>query len=126
MMKPVSLKVAVPNCLLFVRDSKITDIPDVDYGEAAPAWSIPTCVVVNCLVDSEGETDITVGAANRVSPDRKLIFDGVLETPSRKLVLDLVSDEVVAEVGVPSAKNRIRVWTDGHHECAERVVIGIG
>jgi hypothetical protein len=35
-MKPISLKVAVPNCLLFVRDSEIADIPDVDYGEERP------------------------------------------------------------------------------------------
>jgi len=125
-MKPVSLNVAVPNCLLFVRDSTVADIPDVDYGEAKPIWSIPTCVVVNCMVDSEGETNITVGEANQVSQNRKPVFDGVLETPSRKLVLDLVSDEKVLEVNVPSAKNRVRVWTDGRHECAEQVVIGIG
>lgn len=125
-MKPISLKVAVPNCLLFVRDSMIADIPDVDYGEAAPIWSIPTCIIVNCMVDSEGKTNITVGAARHVCQNGRPVFDGVLETPSRKLILDLVSEETVLELNVPSTKIRLRVWTDGRHECAEKVVIGIG
>jgi hypothetical protein len=125
-MKPISIDVAVPNCLLFVRDSMVAEIPDVDYGEAKPIWSTATCIVVNCMVDSEGKTNITVGAAGQVFQTRRPIFDGLLETPSRKLILDLVSDEKVLEVGVPSAKSRIRVWTDGRHECAEQVVIGIG
>jgi hypothetical protein len=81
---------------------------------------------VTCLVDSEGETDITVGAAHDVLQNRRPVFDGILEAPSRKLILDLVSDETVLEINLPSAKNRIRVWTDGRHVCAEQVVIGIG
>jgi hypothetical protein len=106
MMKPISLKVAVPNCLLFVRDSMIDDVPNEDYGNAAPVWSIPTCLVICCLIDCEGETDITVGAATDVLQQHEPIFDGTLETPSRKLVLDLVSKEKVLEVGVPSPNNR--------------------
>jgi hypothetical protein len=126
MMKPISLKVAVPNGLLFVKDSMIADVPNEDYGNAAPVWSIPTCLVVCCLIDCEGETDITVGAVTDILQQHKPVFDGILETPSRKLVLDLVSQEKVLEVGVPSPKNRVRVWTDGRHQCAETVVIGIG
>jgi len=104
----------------------IADVPNEDYGNAAPVWSIPTCLVICCLIDCEGETDITVGAVTDVLQQHKPVFDGILETPSRKLVLDLVSQEKVLEVGVPSPKNRVRVWTDGRHQCAETVVIGIG
>jgi hypothetical protein len=125
-MKPVSLKVAVPNALLFIRDARIAEVPDVDYGDGSSVWSIPTCVVITCLIDSEGETDITVGNTSEVKPSNKLLFDGTLETPSRKLILEIVPDEKILEVSVPFATNRIRIWTDGHHRLAEKVVIGIG
>jgi hypothetical protein len=124
-MKSTSMKIAVPNGLLFVRDSKNLNIPDLG-DEGASCWSIPTCIMIQCLVDSEGETSITIGAANEVKTDRKLLFDGTLETPSRKVILEIVPGEKVLEMGVPFATNRIRIWTDGRHRLAETVVIGIG
>jgi hypothetical protein len=124
-MKSTSMKIAVPNGLLFVRDAGILNIPDLD-DERASYWSIPTCVMIQCLVDSEGETSVTIGGANQVEPDRKLLFDGTLETPSRKVILEIVPGEKVLEMSVPFATNRIRIWTDGRHRLAETVVIGIG
>lgn len=82
--------------------------------------------MIQCLVDSEGETSVTIGAANQVKPDQKLLFDGTLETPSRKVVLEIVPGEKVLEMSVPFATNRIRIWTDGRHRLAETVVIGLG
>jgi hypothetical protein len=125
-MKPVSLKVAVPNALLFIRDARIPDVPDVDYGDGSSVWSIRTCVVITCLVDSEGETDITIGDTSEVKPSNKLLFNGTLETPSRKLILEIVPDKKILEVSVPFATNRLRIWTDGRHRLAETVVIGLG
>ncbi|MBX9776851.1 MAG: hypothetical protein K2Y71_20930 [Xanthobacteraceae bacterium] len=124
-MKSTSMKIAVPNGLLFVRDSKNLNIPNLD-DETASCWSMPTCIMIQCLVDSEGETSITIGAANQVKPDRKLLFDGTLDTPSRKVILEIVPGEKVFEMGVPFATNRIRIWTDGRHRLAETVVIGLG
>jgi hypothetical protein len=126
MMKPVSLKVAVPNALLFMRDARIPEVPNVDYGDGSSVWSIPTCVVITCLVDSEGETDITIGNTNEVKPSNKLLFDGTLETPSRKVILEIVPGETIFETNVPFARSRIRIWTDGRHQLAEKVVIGLG
>src|SRR5688572_25508133 len=125
-MKPVFLKVAVPNALLFIRDAGITSVPDVDYGDGSSIWSIPTCIAITCLVDSEGDTGITIGDTSEVTPNNKLLFNGTLETPSRKLLLEVVPDKKILEVGVPFAASRIRIWTDGHHRLAETVVIGIG
>jgi hypothetical protein len=44
---------------------------------------------------------------------------------SRK-ILEIVPGEQILEIRVPFATNRIRIWTDGRHRCAERVVIGLG
>lgn len=125
-MKPVSLRVAIPNALLFIRDARIPDVPDVDYGDGSSVWSIPTCVVITCLVDSEGETDITIGDTSEIKQSSKLLFNGTLETPSRKLILEIVPDKKILEISVPFATNRMRIWTDGHHRLAETVVIGLG
>jgi hypothetical protein len=120
-----SMQIALPNGLLFVRDSKIRKFPDID-DEKASFWSIPTCVMIQGLVDSEGETGITVGAVNQVSQSKPPAFDRMLETPSRRLIFEIVPGETVHEVGVPTDKTRIRIWTDGRHRCAETLVIGVG
>jgi hypothetical protein len=124
-MKSISTKIAVPNGLLFVRDSKILDIPDLDDEQAA-YWSIPTCIMIQCLVDSEGETSVSIGPANEIKREQKLLFDGTIDTPSRKVILEIVPGEQILEMTVPFATNRIRIWTDGRHRCAETVVIGLG
>jgi hypothetical protein len=125
-MEPISLKVAVPNGLLFVRDSKIRDVPNTDFDDGASVYAIPTCIMLTCMVDSEGETDITIGEANQIEPSNRLLFDGALETPSCRLMLEIVPGEPILEVDVPSAKSQIRIWVDGRHRCAETIVIGLG
>jgi len=120
-----SMQIALPNGLLFVRDSQIRKFPDID-NEKASFWSIPTCVMIQGLVDSDGETDITIGAVNQVSQSKRPAFDRTLETPSRKLIFEIVPGETVHEVVVPTGKTRVQIWTDGRHQCAQTVVIGIG
>jgi hypothetical protein len=111
---------------LFIRDSKISDIPDTDFGDGASVYSIPTCIMIVCLVDCEGETNITIGEVGQVEPNNKLLFDGTLETPSRRLMLEIVPGETILEIDVPSPANQICIWTDGRHRCAETVAIGLG
>jgi hypothetical protein len=82
--------------------------------------------MVQCLVDSEGETNVTIGAANQVAPPRRPVFDRVMETPSRKIILEIVPGETVHEMNLLADKNRVRIWTDGRHQCARAVVIGVG
>ena len=121
----VSLRIAVPNGLLFVRDSKVREFPDLD-DEQASFWSISTCVMIASQIDCEGETSITVGAANEVSQNRPPAFDRTLRTPSRKLIVEIVPGETVHETAISTDITRIRIWTDGHHRLSETVVIGIG
>src|SRR5262245_28882791 len=120
-----SMKIALPNGLLFVRDSKIRKFPVID-DESASFWSIPTCVMIQGLSDSDGETDITVGVVTQIMQRRPPAFDRTLETPSRRLIFEIVPGETIHEVSVPTDKTRIRVWTDGRHQCAETIVIGLG
>jgi hypothetical protein len=120
----VSMRIAVPNGLLFVRDAKTRKYPGID-DESASFWSIPTCIMIQCLVDSEGATDVTVGAAERVAQRRQPAFDRILETPSRKVIFEIVPGETVHEISTPTDKTRVRIWTDGRHQCAETVVIGL-
>jgi hypothetical protein len=117
-------QIAVPNGLLFVRDSEIRRYPDLD-DEKRSFWSIPSCVMIACLVDCDGETDITIGAADQIAQERQPSVDRMLETPSRKIILEIVPGDKVHEVTVPADSARIRIWTDGQHRCAQTVAIGI-
>jgi hypothetical protein len=121
----VSMQIAVPNGLLFVRDSQVRKYPDFD-DETASFWSISTCVMIACLVDCDGQTDITVGATTQISQNRQPAFARMLATPSRKLIFEIVPGETVHEIAVSYDVTRIQIWTDGRHRCAQTVVIGIG
>lgn len=120
-----SLRIAVPNGLLFVRDSNVRELPDLD-DEQASFWSTSTCIMIASEIDCEGETSITIGSANDVVQNRPPAFDRTLRTPSRKLIVEIVPGETVHEAAISTDITRIRIWTDGNHRVAETVVIGIG
>ena len=122
-MRPTSISIAVPNCLLFIKDARNREFPDID-GNAA-VWSTPSCVAVMCRPEVDGDTEIRIGLVGEVGLGGRPLFDSLLKTPSRRLALEIVPGEKILEVGVPDRDTRVRVWTDGH-QCAEKVVIALG
>lgn len=123
-MKTVSAKVPVLNGVVWFRDSVSNEDPEIDGKKRPSVWATPSCVAIGCLPDSEGDTEIIVGLSAAVTPDRQLRFDGWLETPSRRLIAELVVDREILRVDVPNAMTRLRIWTDGH-DASARVTVGI-
>lgn len=109
--------------MLFIKDATRREIPDID-GDAS-IWSTSSCIAVMCRPDVDGDTDITVGLAKEVDPGTSPLFEGQLNTPSRRIALEIVPGDKILELPVPDGRTRARVWTDGLR-CAEKVIIGIG
>ena len=122
-MTSMSVRVRVLNSLLFIRDPTTKDLPEID-GESSVWWT-PTCVAVSCLPDCDGETEVSFGAAQDVVPTLKLLFDGNLLTPSRRIIVETVLGQVILEMRVPSHDSRIRIWTNGQ-QGTDVVAIGVG
>lgn len=106
-----SIKVAVQNGLILIRDSKARDIP----GSVAQRHvaSTPSCVAVTCQPDSEGETEIIFDQKVHRRRDLRLVFEGRLETPSRCIIVESVNGELMSKY-VADASANLRIWTDGH------------
>jgi hypothetical protein len=73
----------------------------------------------------DGETEVTVGTAEEVSPGGSPAFDADLETPHRAVVVWTVEDERILEVPVPSTQTRVRVWVN-HSVEPDKVIVGLG
>jgi hypothetical protein len=111
-----------PNGILFISD--------VDGGLAPyPKWgalvqSTPSCISVACTPDSEGPTDVIIGAAENVNPGGTPVFDGKLDTPNRTLVVSTVDRQTVVSVQVRRAMIHVRVWVN-EPTVPDRVIIGV-
>lgn len=83
-----------------------------------------TCIAVGCRSEADGETEIIID--ERDGPDvGELVFDGVLRTGSRKLVVSTVLGAVLLEAQVPDTDTRLTIWANDRTE-PDRILICIG
>lgn len=119
----VRTKRRMSNGVLFVDDSGGGILPKEILAQPINATS--TCVMVTCMHEQFGKTDITLGPADGEEPAFPLYFDGIIATPNRRVSVSMVPADVILEERVPYTQTRIRVWRD-HPEWPERVVVGWG
>ena len=111
----MSVKLGVPNGIFFIGDPQARIFPEDVDGDAG-VWFTPEIVAVACLHDMEGHTQITIGAANELKPDGALVFDGIVQTPTRMIEVITVPqspikrEEPVLIQTVGSVKTRVQVW----------------
>jgi hypothetical protein len=116
-----SVRVAVPNGVIFITDSRGGTPPVPVRG--AMVLSTPSCVAVGCMIDCEGLTDIRVTDGEPQFSSLPL-FQGSLETPSRAIVIWAVGGEKLLEVDVAREVTQLRIWVN-HPTEPDEVVIGI-
>ena len=114
---------AVQNGLIFVEDVKGGRSPDPFTDEKIQFTS--SCVSVACLHEVDGEAELTLGPAEDVSPGMDAEFDGVIETPSKLVVISTVPGDHLLKANVPDATTRIRVWRN-HPVWSDKVIVGWG
>lgn len=106
-----SVRVPVLNSLLLIRDEKERAVPPID-GRAG-IWRTPSCIAVSCLPDSDGPSKITIGPIREIDPQRSLLFEGSLKTPSRRVVVQSVLGEEILAADVSAVQTRLKIWTNG-------------
>ena len=119
-----SIKAAPPNSLVLISDARGGSVPDRFTRDQGIA-STDTCVVVGCLAEIDGQTEITMGPAREVSPSAHPAFDGILATPSRTIAVSTVDWNKLLEANVPTSQTRLRVWTNRPRE-PDKVIVGFG
>jgi hypothetical protein len=119
---PSSTRIGVPNGVIFVTDSRGGSIPDPVQGLLVQ--STPSCIGVECMIDSEGDTEVVMGATREVDPGNRPAFDAPLETPNRAVVVSTVDGRIMLETAVSRSITRVRIWVNRQSE-ADKVVIGL-
>lgn len=102
------------------------DIRDVPYDfreKVIPHTS--DCISIPCTYWDDGDTHFTVGEASEITMPTPPTFDGILNTPDKRLVFFDANEPEFASLSVPTGKTRIRVWID-HPTEPENVVIAWG
>ncbi len=116
--------VRVLNSLLFIQDANTKDVPTIDGNGSI--WKTATCVAVSCMPDCDGITEVDLGASSDIEKaSEKLVFDGFLETPSRKIHVTTVLGQTILEKDVSGTITHVCIWTNGLRD-TDRVVIGLG
>lgn len=120
-----TIKIIPPNSLVLISDSGGGSVPDPDkIARDANVTATDTCVVVCCLPEIDGETEITLGPANLTDPGSSPAFDGTIMTPSNVVRVFDVQWKPLLEAPVSTAKTRIRVWKN-HPRFADQVIVGL-
>lgn len=96
-----------------------------EFVEGKLVLSTDTAVSVACRANVEGETTISLGSATEVSPLEELVFDGILKTPTKWLVVSTVEDDEVLGADSTSLETRVRIWTNSL-SFPDEIVIGWG
>lgn len=117
-----SISVPILNSLIFIRDSKLENLPEIDGLTAY--WATESCVAVSCLPDSEGNTTITIGSGAEVGQTKSPLLDQKIETPSHMILVETVVANALFSAKVPSPRTRLRIWTNGHR-ATDSVIIAL-
>ena len=115
-------RVAPPNSLLVVSDTDGWIPPEFVPGVLILSSS--SCITVGCRMFADGETQVFLGPASELDPGKPPAFDGMIETPNRKVVVSTVEHETVLETRVPGTRTHVRIWVDDPRE-PDNVIIGV-
>ncbi len=118
-----TVMVAPPNGLLFISDA--SGGAASEFLPSTPILSSDTVISVECLPEMDGETRVTLGPAAEVALVRPPAFDGMIKTPTKGVLVSTYEHEEILAAVVPSARTRIRIWTNGAMD-PDEVAIGWG
>ena len=117
-----SIKVAPPNCLVFVSDRVNRKVPEITRGSSL--WATSSCILIGCLAFMDGETEIGLGDVDEVGKSEPPALDRELETPFRTVEVSTSEGDVLLRRSVADVRTHIRVWTN-HPTEPDKIVIGV-
>ena len=121
-MKTNSVTLPVPNGLLFIQDPSIWDPPEPvdDSG----IWASPAGITFGCMHRDDGDTDVAMGKMQTIEQASHLVFDGQVDTPKLRIVVQIVPGTIILEQFVTKTKTRVKIWTDGSPRPG-KVIVGV-
>lgn len=117
-----STRVNAPSSLVLVEDSSGGDLPtSMNHSLIAATAS---CVAVGCRAEDDGETEIVLGHCSGVDTGKEPVFEGLLQTPNRRLAIRTVHGVTLLEMPVPATETTVRIWVNDSRE-PDRIAVGV-
>ena len=116
----VVTRVSAPKALVLVEDSGGGELPLTIPGQLVAATA--NSVAVGCATASA--TEVAIADLGIVPPAGALVFEGRLETPSRRVAVRTILGATLLEVIVPSTDTQLRIWANAASEPTE-ITIGV-
>ena len=89
----------------------IGEIPESMHGSLVAATD--SCVAIGTLNSSDGQSRITLSDEGPVAKENETpIFEGVLDTPARKIAVCTVGGQPVLELNVGETRTRVKIWAN--------------
>ena len=121
-----TISVAPINSVVFVCPPGDSNPPEPPRPPAPVPLviSTPSCLMVICFPEVDGETRISLGEGGALDPGYAASFDGMLETPDGEINVENVTGEVFLRSKTTAPTSRVRIW-QSHPKWPEQVLIGI-
>ena len=121
-----TIKVAPVNSLVLVcpPGGGIPPEPPLAPAPVPMVMASSSCLLVCCLPEVDGETQISLGAGEEVDPGYVPKFDGVIETPGGEINVENVPGEIYLRSKTTAPRTRVRIW-QSHPKWPEVVRIGL-
>ncbi|MGH9928120.1 MAG: hypothetical protein ACREA9_02720 [Pyrinomonadaceae bacterium] len=115
-------KSAPPNSVVLLSDAMGGEIPPTMHGKTISATD--SCVAVGCMAEDDGETEFTLGTLSELERPEPPAYQGVLKTPSRRVVLRSVLGGELLSLRVNGDVTRVTIWTNDISE-PDHVVVAV-
>lgn len=110
----VSVRVAPRNSIVLVEDLNGGDVPT--STDTSLVLATDSCITVGCRAEDDGETEIILKQGSHVDTDDQLVFEGLLQTPSRKVVVRTIQNVTLLEMPVTTTETKLRIWVNDSTE----------
>ncbi|WP_342359662.1 hypothetical protein [Terrarubrum flagellatum] len=120
-MVKVNLRIAPPHSILFLSGPK--GGVAAEFEDRLFLFS-PTCISFRCLMEHDGETDVTIGDSSEIEQITVPNFDEILRTPDKVVMLSMVAWKSLTKIAVETKQTRVRIWVN-HPIEPDQVVIAL-
>lgn len=112
------------NSVVFVTDIQGGEVPSPEKWGDELVHASSSCVCIRCYPEIDGETELTLTSADKFvfGSDLDIVFDGVIDTPSKEIMISDPYVEGLLQANVPDLQTRIRVGVD-HPRWPQKVVV---
>ncbi len=118
----VRARLAPPYSMILVASPGSRAIANMKTGALITATR--SFIAIGCRPDTDGETELALGASLVVDPGDHPAFEGFLETPERIIAVRSVVGETILQLRVPGRETLVRVWVN-HPKEPDRIQVGV-